>query len=70
MNHGQLISFSQEVKQFMDTHGVGVAIACCHLNTYPDDTYYCSGHGLYGDTKDNCDCKFKEYCEELAKRKD
>lgn len=68
MNHGQIIHFSQEVKQFMDTHSVGIILACCHLNTYPNDTHYCSGHGLYGDNRDSTDCKFKEYCKELAER--
>lgn len=66
----QRISFAKKVSQFMDTHCVGITIACCHLNTYPNDTHYCSGHGLFGDNGDTSDCEFKEYCKELAKGKD
>lgn len=66
MNRSQLITFSEEVRKFMDRYGVGPTIACCYLNTYPDDTHYCSGHGLYGDNRDCKDCKFKECCKDIA----
>lgn len=68
MDHAQLISLSEKVRCFMKTHGVGIILACCHLNTYPNDTHYCSGHGLYGDNRDHNDCCFKKYCEEIAER--
>lgn len=68
MDHAQLISLSQKVRCFMETHGVGIILASCHLITYPNDTHYCSGHGLYGDNTGHNDCCFKEYCREIAER--
>lgn len=64
----QANSFAQEVRRFMNVHGVGITLACCHLVTYPDDTEFCSGHGLFGDNRDSHDCRFKDYCKELAER--
>lgn len=67
-NRKDISVFSHRVQRFMDTHGTGVILTCCHLNTYPNDTRYCSGHGLYGDNRSAEDCKFKDYCRELYSR--
>lgn len=53
------------VSKLMYTYGVSVTRACCFLNTYPDDTRYCSGNGLYGDKRDTSDCPFKDQCRAL-----
>lgn len=60
-----VLAFATKVQRFMDEHGVGIILACCHLNTYPNDTRYCSGHGVYGDGMKFEDCPFKSYCREL-----
>lgn len=65
----EALVFATRVKKFMDKHGVGVILACCHLNTYPNDTRYCSGHGVYGDGYKFEDCPFKSYCRELYDRR-
>ena len=57
--------FAQRVQRFMDKNGTGLILTVCHLNTYPDDTHYCCGHGLYGDNRNAEDCRFKDYCREL-----
>lgn len=64
-NHIEALEFATRVKAFMDTHSVGIILACCHLNTYPNDTRFCSGHGVYGDGRKFEDCPFKSYCRDI-----
>jgi hypothetical protein len=69
MDRKEVVSFGKKAFRFMETHGCGFVMACCHLTTYPNDTHYCSGHGKYGDNRDSNDCPAKKWCEEIAKRR-
>lgn len=68
-NRREATLFGRKVEKFGAKHGTGFILTCCHLNTYPDDTKYCSGHGLYGQYEHiHDDCPFKAWCAEIHER--
>lgn len=60
-----VISFSHKVIGVMNRNAISMIHACCYLNTYPNDTHYCSGHGIYGDNRSTGDCPLKSLCEAI-----